>query len=420
MNSLFELSPKVQEIKKVLTDFVEFECIPAEQVYHAQTKIGKDRWNYVPPVIEELKIKARKLGLWNFFLPKYYKEGPGFTNLEYAVLCEIIGRSHLAPEATNTAAPDTGNMEVLAKYGNEEQKEQWLKPLMEGKIRSAFAMTEPGVASSDATNIELSIVRDGDEYVLNGRKWWISGAGDPRCAVYVVMGKTDPKNKLIHKQQSIILVPANTKGITIVRPMMVFGYDDAPHGHMEIDFDNVRVPAKNIVLGEGRGFEIMQGRLGPGRIHHCMRSIGMAERALEYHILRLTDPKKRAFGKLLGEHGTAMDTVCQSRLEIDQARLLVLTAAARMDKEGPKKAMKEIAMAKVIVPQMTLNVLDRAIQVHGGAGVSQVFPLANMYAMMRTLRIADGPDEVHRRQIARDEMKRANTLRSHYERRAKL
>jgi acyl-CoA dehydrogenase len=305
-------------------------------------------------------------------------------------------------------------MEVLAKYGTDAQKEQWLKPLMEGKIRSAFCMTEPRVASSDATNIELDIRREGNEYVINGRKWWISGAGDPRTKIYIVMGKTDPQNKSIHKQQSIVLVPANTPGITIVRPMMVFGYDDAPHGHMEIEFQNVRVPVSNIILGEGRGFEVMQGRLGPGRIHHCMRAIGMAERALEYHILRLTDPSRKAFGKLLAQHGTAQDAVCQSRLEIDQARLLVLTAAAQIDRLGPKAAMNQIAMAKIVVPQVTLNVLDRAIQAHGGAGVSQDFPLANMYAFMRTLRIADGPDEVHRRQVARNEFKRVPALRQLY------
>ncbi|KAI8896344.1 acyl-CoA dehydrogenase/oxidase [Globomyces pollinis-pini] len=421
--SLFDssLSPKVIELKKILSDFVEFDCIPAEPLYHAQIKTNHDRWNYVPPVIESLKLKAKKLGLWNLFLHKAYKEGPGLTNLEYAVLCEIIGKSQLAPEATNTAAPDTGNMEVFAKFGTEAQKQKWLVPLMEGKIRSAFAMTEPLVASSDATNIQLEIKRVGNEYVLNGKKWWISGAGDPRCAVYIVMGKTDATNPNVHKQQSLVIVPADTPGITILRPMMVFGYDDAPHGHMEMEFKNVRIPIENIILGEGRGFEIMQARLGPGRIHHCMRAIGVAERALELHILRLVNPSRRVFGKLLGEHGTAADTVCQSRLEIDQARLLVLSAAAQIDQGGAKSAMHQIAMAKVIVPQMALNVMDRAIQVHGGSGVSQDWPLAAMYAFMRTLRIADGPDEVHRRQIARYEMKRANALQTLYSKRdAKL
>jgi acyl-CoA dehydrogenase len=308
-------------------------------------------------------------------------------------------------------------MEVLAKYGTAAQKAKWLQPLLNGTIRSAFAMTEPEVASSDATNIQLEIVRVGNEYILNGRKWWISGAGDPRCAVYIVLGRTDPSNVDRYKQQSVIIVPADTPGISIIRPMLVFGYDDAPHGHMEIDFKNVRVPVDNIILGEGRGFEVMQGRLGPGRIHHCMRSIGVAERALEYHILRLHDPKKRAFGKLLGEHGTAKDTICQSRIEIDQARYLVLAAAAEIDTLGAKKAMNKIAMAKIVVPQMVLNVIDRAIQIHGGAGVSQDFPLAKLYSFMRTLRIADGPDEVHRMQISKAEMKRYSQLKALHEHR---
>jgi acyl-CoA dehydrogenase len=306
-------------------------------------------------------------------------------------------------------------MEVLAKYGTTAQKEQWLKPLMEGTIRSAFCMTEPDVASSDATNIQLEISKQGNEYVINGRKWWISGAGDPRTKIFIVMGKTDPNNSNIHKQQSVILVPADTPGITIIRAMKVYGFDDAPHGHMEIEFKNVLVPLSSIILGEGRGFEVMQGRLGPGRIHHCMRAIGMAERALEYHLLRLTDPSRKTFGKLLAQHGINQDLVCQSRLEIDQARLLVLNAAAQIDKVGAKGAMNQIAMAKIIVPNMALQVIDRSIQAHGGAGVSQDFPLANMYAFMRTLRIADGPDEVHRRQVARAEFRRVKDIKALYE-----
>ena len=309
-------------------------------------------------------------------------------------------------------------MEVLAKYGTEAQKAKWLVPLMEGKIRSAFCMTEPMVASSDATNIQLDIKRQENHYILNGEKWWISGAGDPRCALYIVAGKTDSANTNAYKQQSIILVPANTPGIEIIRPMLVFGYDDAPHGHMHMKFTNVKVPVENIVLGEGRGFEIMQGRLGPGRIHHCMRAIGVAERALEQHILRLVDPSRKTFGKLLAQHGTASDSVAQSRLEINQARLLVLDAAAAIDKSGAKKAMKQIGMAKIVVPSMALRVIDRAIQAHGGAGVSQDYNLAFAYAMMRTLRIADGPDEVHARQLARSELKRAAALTSLYQSRA--
>ncbi|KAI8912597.1 acyl-CoA dehydrogenase/oxidase [Gorgonomyces haynaldii] len=405
MSSFLNISPKIQKIKETLTAFVENECIPAEKIYYSQLKTGQDRWKYIPPVVEELKAKAQSLGLWNLFLPAYYKESPGFTNLEYAVLCEIIGRSPLAPEATNTAAPDTGNMEVFAKYGTDKQKQQWLVPLMQGKIRSAFAMTEPQVASSDATNIETNIREDGDSLVINGRKWWISGAGDPRCAVYLVMGKSDPGNKQVHKQQSVVIVPADTPGVKIIRPMLVFGYDDAPHGHMEMVFENVRVPKENVVLGLGRGFEIVQGRLGPGRIHHCMRAIGMAERALECHLHRITDPSRRTFGKLLAQHGTAADAVAQSRLEIDQARMLVLKAADEIDRVGAKKAMKYIAMAKAMMPTVTQNVIDRAIQAHGGAGVSQDFPLAYYFAMNRTLRIADGPDEVHRMQIAKMELK---------------
>ncbi|KAJ3110823.1 hypothetical protein HK100_002895 [Physocladia obscura] len=388
----FQLSPKVQALYEKTREFVEFECIPAEKEFHAQLGAlgGPARWTTVPPVVERLKARARSLGLWNTFLPPAYgKYSPGFTNLEYAALCELLGRSLLAPEATNCAAPDTGNMEVLAKYGTQAQKDRWLVPLLNGTIRSAFAMTEPGVASADATNIETRITRDDAhrEYVINGKKWWISGAGDPRCKVYIVMGKSDFSAKK-HLQQSVILVPADTPGVQVVRPMHVFGYDDAPHGHCEIIFKDVRVPFENIILGEGRGFEVVQGRLGPGRIHHCMRSIGMAERALEYHIIRVTDPARKTFGKLIAEHNP--NPIVDSRLEIDQARLLVLKAADSIDKFGAKGALKEIGMAKIVVPRICCNVIDRAIQAHGAAGVSQDFPLAYFYAAMRTLRIADG------------------------------
>ncbi|KAJ3089362.1 hypothetical protein HK102_006584 [Quaeritorhiza haematococci] len=425
-SDLFTLSPRCLQLKKALEDFVEFDCIPAETIFahqlQAQTSENA-RWSRFPSIIEPLKQKARSLGLWNLFLSKEYPEGPGLTNLEYATLCEVMGRSWLAPEACNCSAPDTGNMEVLAKYGTPAQKSRWLVPLMEGKIRSAFAMTEPAVASSDATNIETSIVKspeNPDEYIINGRKWWISGAGDPRCKVFIVMGKShdgrpdDPTKKINkHRRQSVIMVPADTPGITIVRPLQVFGYDDAPHGHMELLFTNVRVPASNIVLGEGRGFEVVQGRLGPGRIHHCMRTIGLAERCLSTHIRRLTDPSRRTFGVPLSSHQVLVDRVVESRLEIDQARMLVLRAADMMDKFGAKGAMKEIAMAKVVVPSMALRVVDRAIQAHGGMGVSQDTELAYVYAQLRTLRIADGPDEVHRMQIGRLELRRASTLHAH-------
>ncbi|RYP50041.1 hypothetical protein DL769_011009 [Monosporascus sp. CRB-8-3] len=401
------VSDKAKRTLDIVAKFVEEECIPADPVLEAQIGEGDSRWDHHPPIVDELKVKARKLGLWNMFFPKgHYKESPGYSNLEYGLMAEWLGKSRVASEATNCAAPDTGNMEVLAKYGNEAQKAQWLKPLMDGEIRSAFLMTEPDVASSDATNIQLNMRKEGDEWVLNGTKWWSSGAGDPRCKIYVVMGKSDPNNKDPYKQQSVILVPANTKGITIHRMLNVYGYDDAPHGHGHISFNNVRVPASNMVLGEGRGFEIIQGRLGPGRIHHAMRSIGAAERALEWLLMRINDPKKTPFGKQLREHGVILEWVAKSRVEIDAARLIVLNAAVRMDDLGPKASLKEIAQAKVLVPQMALTVIDRAVQAFGAAGISQDTPLASMWAQIRTLRLADGPDEVHLQQMGRNENKR--------------
>lgn len=341
------------------------------------------------------------------FLPKnHFKEGAGFSNLEYGLMAEILGKSITASEATNCAAPDTGNMEVIAKYGTQAQKDKWLKPLLEGEIRSAFLMTEPDVASSDATNIALDIRKEGNEYVLNGQKWWSSGAGDPRCKIYIVMGKSDPNNASVYKQQSVILVPAETPGITIHRMLSVYGFDDAPHGHGHITFKNVRVPASDMILGEGRGFEVIQGRLGPGRIHHAMRSIGAAEKALEYFLARINDPQKKPFGKMLYEHGIMLERVARSRIEIDAARLQVLNAALMIDTKDAKFALKEIAEAKVLVPKMALDVIDRAIQAYGGAGVSQDTPLANMWAHGRTMRIVDGPDEVHLLQLGRNENKR--------------
>ncbi|MEK7714826.1 MAG: acyl-CoA dehydrogenase family protein [candidate division NC10 bacterium] len=398
----FEYSKKTKMYMEQLIDFMNKFIYPNEPVFKEQLDAGPTRWQ-VPPIMEELKAKARERGLWNLFLPES-ELGAGLTNMEYAPLCEIMGRSPIAPEAFNCSAPDTGNMEVLVRYGTPEQKKQWLEPLLAGTIRSAFAMTEPKVASSDATNIESSIVRDGDSYVVNGHKWWTSGIGDLRCKILVFMGKPDPKNPDKYKQQSMILVPRDTPGVKVLRHLTVFGYDDAPHGHGEVLFENVRVPASNMLLGEGRGFEIAQGRLGPGRIHHCMRQIGVAERALELMCKR--SMARVAFGKKLADNDITLERIAQSRIEIDQARLLVLHAAYMMDTVGNKGAKQAIAEIKVAVPNMTLRVVERAMQLHGGGGVSQAFPLASMWAHSRTLRFADGPDEVHRRQIGRLELRK--------------
>ncbi len=398
----FEYSKRTKMYMEQLTEFMDKHVYPSEQTFGDQLHAQPTRWQ-VPPIMEELKAKAKERGLWNLFLPES-DFGAGLANLEYAPLCEIMGRSPIAPEAFNCSAPDTGNMEVLVRYGTEEQKKQWLVPLLEGKIRSAFAMTEPHVASSDAANIEASIVRDGDAYVINGHKWWTSGIGDPRCKLLIFMGKTDPKNPDKYKQQSMILVPRDAPGVKVVRMLTVFGYDDAPHGHGEVVFVNVRVPASNILLGEGRGFEIAQGRLGPGRIHHCMRQIGVAERALESMSKRALT--RVVFGKRLAESDVTLERLAESRIEIDQARLLVYKAAWMMDTVGNKAARSEIAQIKVAVMNMVTRVLDRAIQLHGGGGVSQEFWLASAWAHARALRFADGPDEVHRRQIARLELQK--------------
>ncbi|KAF2637695.1 acyl-CoA dehydrogenase NM domain-like protein [Massarina eburnea CBS 473.64] len=402
------VSERAAKTLDLVEKFVEEECIPADAVFARQIgETTKERFSSHPPILEELKKRAQELGLWNMFLPtNHFKEGAGFSNLEYGLMAEYLGKSQTASEATNCAAPDTGNMEVLAKYGSEAQKRTWLDPLLQGKIRSAFLMTEPQVASSDATNIEMRIERDGDSYVLNGSKWWSSGIGDPRCEIYIVLGKTDPNNTDKYAQQSVILVPHTTPGITIHRMLSVFGFDDAPHGHGHVTFTNVRVPASNMVLGEGRGFEIIQGRLGPGRIHHAMRSIGAAEKALEWFLARINDPAKKPFGEMLHKHGIMLDRVARSRIEIDSARLSVCNAAIKIDESNAKGALKEIAEVKVLVPDVLLTVIDRAIQAYGGAGVSQDTPLAAMYSNGRTMRIVDGPDEVHLLQLARNENKR--------------
>jgi acyl-CoA dehydrogenase len=396
----FDYSEKVQALQKKLAGFLDEYIYPNEQIYFEQIREG-DRWQPTS-IVEELKPKAKSAGLWNLFLPES-EYGAGLSNLEYAPLCELMGRSMMAAEVFNCSAPDTGNMETIVRYGSAEHKERWLAPLLEGRIRSCFAMTEPEVASSDATNIQSRIVRDGDSYVINGHKWWTSGAGDPRCKIAIFMGKTDPAAPK-HQQQSMILVPMDTPGVTINRMLNVFGYDDAPHGHAEVTFKDVRVPASNILLGEGRGFEIAQGRLGPGRIHHCMRLIGVAERSLQAMCRRVNS--RVAFGRPIAEQGTIRADIANSRMEIEQARLLTLKAAYMMDTVGNKAARAEIAMIKIVAPNMALRVIDRAIQAHGAAGICDDFVLARFWAHSRTLRLADGPDEVHREAVAKLELKR--------------
>ncbi len=400
----FEFSPQVKELQKRVTEFMEKHVYPNEARFHSEVETNRNNGNaWIPTkIVEQLKKKARADGLWNLWRPKAH--GGTLTNMEYAPLCEIMGRVAWAPEVFNCSAPDTGNMETILRYGSPELQKQWAEPLLEGEIRSAFLMTEPEVASSDATNIQCRIDRQGDEYVINGRKWWSSGAGDPRCKIMVVMGKTDADNADRHKQQSMVLVPTDTKGVKVERALTVLGYDDAPHGHMEVTLKDVRVPTSNILLGEGRGFEIAQGRLGPGRIHHCMRIIGQAERALELMIKRLQE--RVAFGKPVSEQSVWHERIAESRIMIEQARLLTLKAAYMMDTVGNKEARMEIAMIKVIAPNMAQQIIDWAIQAHGGGGVCQDFPVAAMYAHNRTLRLADGPDEVHRAQIARLEMRK--------------
>ena len=400
----FEFSPKVRELQARVGAFMDAHVLPNEQRFIDEIEANRRKGNaWIPTtVIEEVKAKAKAEGLWNLWRPKAH--GGELTNLEYAPLCEIMGKVTWGPEVFNCSAPDTGNMEVLLRYGTPEQQEQWLKPLLAGEIRSAFLMTEPEVASSDATNIQCSIQRVGDEYVVNGRKWWSSGAGDPRCKIYILMGKTDPDNANRHEQQSMVLVPANAPGVSVVRHLSVFGYDDAPHGHMEVVLENVRIPASSMLLGEGRGFEIAQGRLGPGRIHHCMRIIGQAERALELMCKRLQ--ARVAFGKPVSEQSVWHERIAESRCLIEQARLLTLKAASMMDTVGNKAARAEIAMIKIVAPNMAQQVIDWAIQAHGGGGVSDAFPLAWMYAWNRTLRLADGPDEVHRNQLAKFELRK--------------
>ncbi|KAI9020595.1 acyl-CoA dehydrogenase/oxidase [Hyaloraphidium curvatum] len=416
------LSPYAAETLQKIKDFVENDCIPAEPIYREQLeKLG--RWNGVPAVMEQLKKKARSLGLWNLFLTEEYGPlSPGLTTMEYAVVCEVLGRSGIASYATNCSAPDTGNMEVLAKFGTEEQRKKWLVPLMEGQIRSAFAMTEPDVASSDAANISCSITKsaDGKHYFINGRKHWISNSSHPLNKLYILVGKSNPNGER-YTSQSVVLIPkfqedgTPTPGITIVRHMHVFGYDDAPAGHDEMIFENVKVPAENLVLGEGRGFEVLQGRLGGGRIHHCMRTLGVAERAMELFLMEATNTKKRPFGKLKGEQGKIQWEIAKSRIELEMCRRLVYNAALAMDRRGYKGAIKEIAMAKIAIPHMVCDIIDRAIQCHGGLGISQSTELANMYAHIRHLRFADGPDEAHAQQLARAELKKADEIRKKHE-----
>ncbi len=404
----FDYSPKTLDLMARVNAFMDEHVYPNEARFAAEINTG-DRWQPTE-IVEILKEKARAAGLWNLFLPES-SHGAGLSNLEYAPLCEIMGRVLFAPEVFNCGAPDTGNMEVLARYGSEEQKREWLEPLLAGTIRSCFAMTEPDVASSDATNIASSIVREGDEYVINGRKWWSSGGNDPRCKIFIFMGKTDPTNPNRHLQQSMILVPRDTPGVTVLRHLPVFGYDDAPHGHAEIVFENVRVPVSNMLLGEGRGFEIAQGRLGPGRIHHCMRLIGLAERALERMCKRTLN--RVAFGKPVAAQTVTLERIAHARILIDQARLLTLKAADMMDKVGNKIAARDIAMIKVAAPQMACQVIDWAIQAHGGGGVSDDFGLGHAYAQARSLRLADGPDEVHCNQIGRMELARYSAPAAH-------
>jgi acyl-CoA dehydrogenase len=405
----FEYSDKVKDLQARLLAFMDEHIYPNEERFHEEVAANRAAGNaWIPTkIVEELKPKARAAGLWNLFIPNSARVPEGLTNLEYAPLCEIMGRVTWAPEVFNCSAPDTGNMETLERYASEAIKDEWMEPLLRGEIRSAFLMTEPEVASSDATNIQCRIEDKGDHYLINGRKWWSSGAGDPRCKVYIVMGKTDPEAPR-HSQQSMVVVPADTPGITVLRPLSVFGYDDAPHGHMEVLLENVKVPKGNILLGEGRGFEIAQGRLGPGRIHHCMRSIGAAERALESLCKRIM--VRTAFGKTVSQQGVWQERIAEARIMIEQARLLTLKAAYMMDTVGNKVAKAEIAMIKVVAPNIALQILDWAIQAHGGGGVSQDFHLANTWAHQRTLRLADGPDEVHRVTIAKLELARHSTL----------
>ncbi len=398
----FEHNERTLELLARVTDFMDKHVVPNQVVYSDQVQAMGDNWTAVP-ILEELKAKAREVGLWNMFLPDS-ERGFGLSNLEYAPICEQMGRIGWASEVFNCSAPDTGNMETLERYGTEEHKREWLEPLLAGEIRSCFAMTEPDVASSDATNIRSTIRRDGDDYVIQGRKWWSSGTGDPRCKLFIFMGKTAPDSDDVYRQQSMILIPADAEGVTIKRMLPVFGFSDAPHGHGEVEFDNVRVPASNILLGEGRGFEIAQGRLGPGRIHHCMRLIGQAEVALEKMCKRAAE--RHPFGKPLSEQGVTRERIAESRIMIDQCRLLVLSAADKMDRVGNREARKEIAMIKVAAPNMACKVIDWAIQMHGGGGVTSDFGLAYSYARARVIRLADGPDEVHRDQIARLELRR--------------